>query len=180
MKKAVMCIVPDHVQAESLVRQLHAAGFSGNDISVVFPDRGTTTDFARENDTKAAEGAVAGAGAGTVVGGTMGLLAGLTALTIPGLGPFLAVGPLIAALSGIAAGATVGGLTGALIGMGIPELDARRFESKIRGGKTLVAVHTDTGDQRTAAERIFESARADDIWSVTESVASPKLTPRGV
>src|SRR5512142_84401 len=121
MKKAIMCIARSQTQADSIVENLQRAGFSGNDISVLFPDKQGTKDFAHEHNTKAPEGAVAGAGTGGVLGGTIGLLAGIGALAIPGLGPFIAAGPLMAALSGAALGAGVGGLTGALIGMGIPE-----------------------------------------------------------
>jgi len=169
MKKAVMCIVQDQVQAESIVTQLQSAGFSNNDISVLFPDKQGTRDFAHEHNTKAPEGAVAGAGAGGLLGGGLGLLAGIGALAIPGLGPFIAAGPLLAAMSGAAAGATVGGLTGALVGMGIPEIEAKRFEGKIKGGNLLISVHTENGDEQKRAEQIFKTARAADICSTNES-----------
>lgn len=175
MKKAVMCIVQNQNQAESIVGQLQGAGFSNNDISVLFPNKQGTKDFAHEHNTKAPEGAVAGAGAGGVVGGTLGLLAGIGALAIPGLGPFIAAGPLLAALSGAAAGATVGGITGALIGMGIPEIEAKRYEGKIKGGNLLVSVHAETSEEVKRAEQIFKAARAEDICSTTEaSVPKPK------
>jgi len=169
MKKAVMCIVQNQSQAQSIVGQLQNARFSNNDISVLFPNKQGTKDFAHEHNTKAPEGAVAGAGAGGVVGGTLGLLAGIGALAIPGLGPFIAAGPLMAALSGAAAGATVGGVTGALIGMGIPEIEAKRYEGKIKGGNILISVHTETSDEVKRAEQIFKTARAEDICSTTES-----------
>lgn len=133
MKKAVMCIVQNQNQLEPVVGQLQGAGFSNNDISVLFPNKSGTKDFAHEHNTKAPEGAVAGAGAGGVLGGTLGLLAGIGALAIPGLGPFIAAGPIFAALSGAAAGAAVGGIAGALVGMGIPEIEAKRYEGKIKG-----------------------------------------------
>jgi hypothetical protein len=169
MKKAVMCIVQNRMQAESIVSQLHAAGFPNNDISVLFPNKEGTKDFAHEHNTKAPEGAIAGVGTGGVVGGTLGLLAGIGALAIPGLGPFIAAGPLLAALSGAAAGATVGGITGALIGMGIPEMEAKRYEGKIKGGNLLVSVHTESSEERTRAEGIFKAAKAEDICSTTEA-----------
>jgi len=169
MKKSVMCIVQIQSQADSIVGQLQTAGFSSNDISVLLPNKGGTKDFAHEHNTKAPEGAVAGAGAGGVLGGTLGLLAGIGALAIPGLGPFIAAGPLLAALSGAAAGATVGGLTGALVGLGIPEIEAKRYEGKIKGGNILISVHTDTSDEQKRAEVIFKTARADDICSTSES-----------
>jgi uncharacterized protein YcfJ len=169
-----MCIVQTQPQAEAIVRDLQAAGFSSNDISVLFPNKDGTKDFAHEHNTKAPEGAVAGASAGGVVGGTLGLLAGIGALAIPGIGPFIAAGPLLAALSGAAAGATVGGVTGALVGMGIPEIEAKRYEGKIKGGNLLISVHTETSEQQTRAEQLFKAARAEDICSTTES-SVPKV-----
>lgn len=169
MKKAVMCIVQSHDKAQSIVGQLQAANFSNNDISVLFPNKQGTKDFAHEHNTKAPEGAIAGAGAGGVLGGTFGLLAGIGALAIPGLGPFIAAGPLLAALSGAAAGATVGGVTGALIGMGIPEIEAKRYEGKVKGGNILISVHAETTEEVKRAEQIFKTARAEDICSTTEA-----------
>ena len=133
MKKAVMCIVQTRGQAETVVDELHQAGFNSNDISVLFPDKSGTKDFAHEHSTKAPEGAIGGAGMGGVVGGTLGLLAGIGALAIPGLGPFIAAGPLMAALSGVGVGATVGGVAGALVGMGIPEI-GRPSATRARSG----------------------------------------------
>jgi hypothetical protein len=169
MKKAVMCIVKDRSQAESVVAKLQSAGFSNNDISVLLPNKGGTKDFAHEHHTKAPEGAVAGAGAGGALGGTLGLLAGVGVLAIPGLGPFIAAGPLLAALSGAAAGATVGGIAGSLVGFGIPEIEAKRYEGKIRGGNLLISAHVETSEQRKRAEEIFKAAHADDICSTTEA-----------
>ena len=178
MKKAVMCIVQSRYEAEMIVGQLQGAGFSNNDISVLFPNKDGTKDFAHEHNTKAPEGAVAGAGAGGVLGGTLGLLAGIGALAIPGLGPFIAAGPLLAALSGAAAGATVGGVAGALVGMGIPEIEAKRYEGKIKGGNLLISVHSENSDEQKRAEAIFKTARAQDICSTTEaSVPSTKQPP---
>ena len=148
MKRSVMCIVQNQTQANSIVGNLQSAGFSNSDISVLFPDRQGSKDFAHEHNTKAPEGAVAGVGAGGVLGGTIGLLAGIGALAIPGLGPFIAAGPLLAALSGAAAGATVGGITGALIGLGIPEIEAKRYEGKIKSGNILISVHTAKSDEQ--------------------------------
>jgi hypothetical protein len=175
MKKAVMCIVQNQSQAEAIVGQLHGAGFSNNDISVLLPNKQGTRDFAHEHNTKAPEGAVAGAGAGGVLGGTLGLLAGIGALAIPGVGPFIAAGPLLAALSGAAAGATVGGVAGALVGMGVPEIEAKRYEGKIKGGNILVSVHTESGDEVKRAEKIFKAARAEDVCSSAEA-SVPKAT----
>jgi len=169
MKKAVMCIVQRHDHAEKIVSHLQTVGFTSNDISVLFPDKQGTNDFAHEHNTKAPEGAVAGAGTGGVLGGTIGLLAGIGALAIPGLGPFIAAGPLLAALSGAALGAGVGGLTGALIGMGIPEIEARKYEGKIKGGNLLIAVHTESAEERKRAEEVFKAAQAEDICTVAEA-----------
>src|SRR5665213_1673768 len=127
-------------QAETIIGNLRTAGFSGNDISVLMADKGGTKDFAVEHNTKAPEGAAAGAGTGLVVGGALGWLAGIGALAIPGLGPFIAAGPIMAALSGAAVGGTVGGLTGALIGMGMPEFEATRFEGRVKTGSCLISV----------------------------------------
>jgi hypothetical protein len=169
MKKAVMCIVQNRSAAESIVSQLQAGGFSNNDISVLFPNKDGTKDFAHEHNTKAPEGAVAGAGTGGAIGGTLGLLAGIGALAIPGLGPFIAAGPLLAALSGVAAGAAVGGVAGALVGLGIPEIEAKRYEGKIKGGNLLISVHTESADERKRAEEIFKAAKAEDICSTSEA-----------
>lgn len=169
MKKAVMCIVQRRDQAESIVKNLQDSGFPNDDISVLFPDKDGTKDFAHEHSTKAPEGAVTGAGAGGVLGGTFGLLVGIGALAIPGLGPFIAAGPLLAALSGAAAGAAVGGIAGALVGMGIPEMEAKRYEGKIKGGNVLISVHTETSDERKRVVAIFEAAHAEDISSTSEA-----------
>lgn len=169
MKRAVMCIVQKRDQAEAIVKELQDAGFPSEDISVLFPNTAGSKDFAHEHNTKAPEGAVTGAGAGGVLGGTFGLLVGIGALAIPGLGPFIAAGPLLAALSGAAAGAAVGGIAGALVGMGIPEIEAKRYEGKIKGGNLLISVHTEDSDAKSRVEAIFKRAQAEDICSTTEA-----------
>jgi uncharacterized membrane protein len=170
MKKAVIGIVETRAQAESVVDTLQrTAGINVNDISVLLPDTQGTRDFAHEHHTKAPEGAATGAGAGGVLGGTLGLLAGIGALAIPGVGPLIAAGPVLAALSGAAAGAAVGGLTGALVGLGIPEVEARAYEGKLRGGNILVAVHTDSRDEQRAAEDVLKSAGAHHVGATTET-----------
>jgi hypothetical protein len=163
MEKAVFCIAQTESQAANIVDQLKAAGFSNNDISVLFPDKQGTKDFAHEQNTKAPEGAAAGAGTGGVVGGVFGWLVGIGALAIPGLGPFIAAGPIMAALSGAAAGAALGGISGALIGMGIPEYEAKRYEGKVKSGNILISVHTEDSNERSRAKDIFERAGAEDI-----------------
>lgn len=166
--KAIIGLAASQTQAESIVAALQQASFSKNDISALFPDKQGSRDFAHEQNTKAPEGAVTGASAGGVVGGTIGLLAGIGALAIPGLGPFIAAGPIMAALSGAAAGAAVGGITGALVGLGIPEVEAKQYEGKIVGGNILLSVHVDNSDQATQAKKILESGGATDIKSVGE------------
>ncbi len=176
-KNAIIGLTSSYAEAESLVRELQRSGFSNNDISVLFPDKKNTRDFAHETHTKAPEGAVAGAGAGGALGGAVGLLAGIGALAIPGLGPFIAAGPIMAALSGAAAGAAVGGLTGALIGLGIPEIEAKQYEGKIRDGNILLSVHVENGDEKSRAKKILEAGGARDVVSAgEESVPKRKET----
>lgn len=172
-KKSVFCITTSRHQADQIVDQLKNDNFSNNDISVLFPDKGTTRDFAHEKNTKAPEGAVAGAGTGGVIGGTLGWVAGIGALAIPGVGPFIAAGPIIAALSGAAIGAAAGGITGGLIGLGIPELEAKRYEGKVKAGNVLLSVHTENAEEITRAKDIFKQAGAQDIC-VTGDAAAPK------
>ena len=169
MAQAVFCLAQTEAQAIMIVNQLRAAGFSSNDISVLFPDKTGTKDFAHEQHTKVPEGAATGAGTGGVLGGALGWLVGIGALAIPGLGPFIAAGPILAALSGAAAGATLGGLTGALIGWGIPEYEAKRYEGKIKAGNMLISVHAEDRDERTRAKQIFKQARAEDIADTEEA-----------
>jgi hypothetical protein len=175
--KTVIGIVDTETQADRVVASLQGSGFSSNDISVLLPDRRGTRDFAHEHHTKAPEGAVAGAAGGGIVGGTLGLLAGIGALAIPGLGPFIAAGPLMAALSGAAVGAGVGGVAGALVGMGIPELEAKKYEGKLRGGNILIAVHIDDSDEKKRAEEILKRENAHDVTSTTEA-SVPKHAER--
>jgi len=162
-KKSVFCIASTRTQAENIVDRPKAANFSHNDISVLFPDKDTSRDFAHEKSSKAPEGAVTGAGTGGVVGGALGWIVGIGALAIPGVGPFIAAGPIIAALSGAAVGAAVGGIAGGLIGLGIPEIEAKRYEGKIQKGNLLISVHTENSDEISRAKEIFEDANAEDI-----------------
>jgi hypothetical protein len=163
MKKSVIGIVETQVQAEEIVSELQSTGVPASQISVLFPDKQGTKDFAHEHHTKAPEGAIAGVGAGGAIGGTIGLLAGIGALAIPGVGPLIAAGPLLAALSGAAAGATLGGVAGALVGLGIPEIEAKTYEGKIRGGNILIAVHTEDSENEKRAKQTFEKYKAHDI-----------------
>lgn len=169
MKKAVFCIAKNIEQAEHIVNHLKTAGFSNNDISVLFPDKSSTKDFAHEKHTKAPEGAAIGGTTGIGVGAVLGWLAGIGSLAIPGVGPFIAAGPIMGALSGAAVGAATGGITGALVGLGIPEYEAKRYEGKITGGSALISVHTDSSEERDQAKEIFENAHAEDISSTGEA-----------
>lgn len=170
MTQAVIGIVETRAQAETVVSTLqHNAHIGVQDISILLPDTEGSRAFAHEYHTKAPEGAAAGAGAGSMFGGTLGLLAGIGAIAIPGVGPLIAAGPVLAALSGAAAGAALGGVTGGLVGLGVPELEARTYEGKIRGGNILIAVHTDTREARMAAEGVLGQAGAHHIQSTPES-----------
>lgn len=168
-KKSVFCIATSRPQAEQIVDRLKNANFSNNDISVLFPDKQTNRDFAHEKNTKAPEGAITGAGTGGVLGGALGWLAGIGALAIPGVGPFIAAGPIMAALSGAAIGAAAGGVAGALIGMGVPELEAKRYEGKLKQGNILISVHAENSDQVSRVKEIFKQANAQDICSTGEA-----------
>ncbi len=168
-KKSVFCIATSRPQAELIVDRLKSANFSYNDISVLFPDKETNRDFAHEKSTKAPEGAITGAGTGGVLGGALGWLVGIGALAVPGVGPFIAAGPIMAALSGAAIGAAAGGVAGALIGMGMPELEAKRYEGKLKQGNILISVHTENSDQISQAKDIFKNAGAQDICSTGEA-----------
>lgn len=178
-KKAVIGLVESHAQAERIVAELQTAGFAGTDISVLLPDKQGTRDFAHEKNTKAPEGSAVGAGAGGLLGGTLGLLAGIGSLAIPGFGPLIAAGPILAALSGGAAGAALGALTGALVGLGIPELEAKQYESKIKGGNILISVHVEDSDERSDAKQIFERGGASDIATTGEKSVPSKQQAAG-
>ena len=176
MAMSVFCTATSS-QTETIIRNLKAAGFSGNDISVLMADKGGTTDFAMEHNTKAPEGAATGAGTGAILGGTLGWLAGIGALAIPGLGPFIAAGPIMAALGGAAVGGTVGGLTGALIGMGIPELEAKKYEGKVKAGNSLISVHSEDSNETKRAKEIFERNGATDITTATGEIVVARRDP---
>jgi uncharacterized membrane protein len=169
MAQAVFCLIETRGQAEEIVDELKSAGFRKDQISVLLPDKSDTKEFAKKKHTKAPEGAATGAATGGVVGGVLGWLAGIGSLTIPGLGPFIAAGPLAAALAGAGAGAAVGGLTGALIGLGIPEAEAKEYEKKIKQGNALVSAHSNDPEQCERAEEIFERLGARDVSYIQES-----------
>src|SRR5438094_2703285 len=179
---AVFGIYSDRMRVEKAVDRLKADGFRNTDISVLFPQNAGTKDFAHEKHTKAPEGATTGAGTGAVVGGALGWLAGIGAIAIPGLGPLIAAGPIVAALAGAGAGGALGGLTGALIGMGIPEYEAKRYEGRVKQGGILLSVHSDNSEWTKKAKDILELTGAEDVSSTGEAAAdfakSDKPLPR--
>jgi hypothetical protein len=169
---AVFGIYATPATAENGVDHLLTLGFKNEAISVLMPDDDTTRAFAHQKNTKAPEGTTAGVTTGGVIGGTLGVLAGLGALAIPGIGPLLAAGPIVAALAGVGAGGVVGGLIGALVGMGIPEYEAKRYEGAVRNGGTLLSVHCDTSDQISLAKQGLRDTGAHDIASTGEEGAA--------
>ena len=170
--KAVFGIVRTQTEAETLIVELHNAGFLHKDISVLFPDKGQTRDFAHKQGTKAPEGALIGSGVGGVAGGVIGLLAGIGMIALPGLGALIAAGPVMALLGGAAVGAAAGTATGALVGLGIPEIQAKIYEGKIKSGNVLVAVHTEDSSQVDTVKKLFATHRAEDV-SVTSEASVP-------
>jgi hypothetical protein len=170
-KLAVFGLFENRAALENAIEGLRSEGFRETDISALLPDVAATKEVAHEKHTKAPEGAMIGAGTGGVVGGTLGLLVGIGALAIPGLGPFIAAGPIMAALAGAGAGGAVGTLTGALIGMGIPEFEAKRYESWLNQGKCLLTVHADDRDWAKKAKACLERYGAKEIEKVSEAHA---------
>jgi len=168
---AVFGIYPDQLTAEDAVDTLKDIGFRSTDISVLFPDNQGTKDFAHEKHTKAPEVAVAAGSSGAVIGGALGWLAGIGALAIPGVGPFIAAGPIMGMLGGIGVGGAIGGLAGALIGLGIPEYEAKRYEGRIRRGGILLSVHCDDSDWAKRARNILYQTGAEDVSSTGEAKA---------
>jgi len=178
MSKTVICLATTEAQAETIVHRLNETGIPTSDVSVLFPDKSGSRDFAHEHNTKAPEGTAIGASAGGITGGVLGLLAGIGALAIPGVGPFIAAGPIMAALSGAAVGATIGGITGALVGMGIPEFEAKQYEARIKEGNILISVHAHDGDAIDRIKDIMKNAGAEDITSTGEvSVSADDRMP---
>ena len=175
---AAFGIYKDRSQVEQAIDTLLLAGFRKEDISVLFPENKGTKDFAHEKQTKAPEGVTTGAAAGGAIGGTLGLLAGLGTLAIPGLGPFIAAGPIMGALAGLGAGGAVGGLVGALVGMGIPEYEAKRYEGRIKEGGILLSVHCDNSEWVGRAKDILKQTGAEDVSSAGEASADYAKTDK--
>ena len=165
--------------AEAAVDHLLANGFTNSAISVLLPDDESTRAFAHEKSTKAPEGTATGVTTGGVIGGTLGLLAGIGVLAIPGVGPLIAAGPIVATLAGLGAGGAVGGIVGALVGMGIPEYEAKRYEGAVKGGGTLLSVHCDTSEQIDAAKMSLKDTGARDISSSSEAASKDTTGGRG-
>lgn len=195
MTKAIFGLVANDEQARRIVDRLLSSGFSNEDISILYPNRNkeqirtnergdvvyddTSTQknmkkgyMTTEKHTKAPEGGVAGATTGGILGGSLGLLAGIGALAIPGVGPFIAAGPLMAALSGSAIGGSLGLLIGALVGSGIPEYEAKKYEAGLKAGNILISVHTDSDAEMNSANEIFKKEGAKDISTTYEKSKS--------
>jgi hypothetical protein len=178
-KTGVFGIFSTRMAVENAMDSLIRAGFPAADISVLLPESlGGPKDMGTEKATKAPEGVAAGATTGGVIGGTLGVLVGVGLLAIPGLGPFIAAGPIMAGLAGLGVGGAVGGLTGALIGVGIPEFEAKRYEGRLQKGGILLSVHCDTSDEINRAKEVLKATGAEDISSTGESSVDAKETDR--
>jgi hypothetical protein len=175
---AVYGLYKDRAGIEDAVQGLKRGGFRNTDISVLFPENQGSKDFAVDKGTKAPEGAVTGGGSGAIVGGALGWLAGAGLLVIPGLGPFLAAGPLMAALAGVGVGGALGGIAGALVGIGMPEYEAKRYEGRIKSGGILLSVHCDSSEWVKRAEELLKDTGADDVASSGEAAADFHVTDK--
>jgi hypothetical protein len=177
-KTAVFGLYPSVEWAEQAVDELIGARFSNSDVSVLMADNQSSKDFAHEKQTKAPEGTTTGVAAGGTIGGTLGLLAGIGALAIPGVGPFIAAGPIMGALAGLGVGGAVGGLVGALVGMGIPEYEAKRYEGRLKDGGVLLSVHCETSEEIARAKDILKQTGANDIASAGEEAVGATTNTR--
>jgi hypothetical protein len=176
--ESVFGIYSTRTSAENAISDLRQSGFPRSHVSVLLPENLGTRELATDKATKAPEGATAGGSSGAVIGGTVGWLVGIGALAIPGLGPFIAAGPIMAALAGIGVGGAVGGVTGALVGFGIPEYEAKRYEGRLQKGGVLLAVHCDTSDEIKLAKEVLLRTGAEDISSQRESSTDRKSDSR--
>jgi hypothetical protein len=175
---AVFGIYRDTVSVGGALQALRAAGFRNTDISVLIPENAGTKDFVHRKDTKAPEGATTGAASGAVIGGVLGWLAGVGALAIPGLGPFIAAGPIMGMLAGAGAAGVAGGVVGSLVGAGIPEYEAKRFEGRVKDGGILLSVHCDSSEWTTRAKKILGETGAEDVSSAGEAAADYAMSDR--
>lgn len=169
--KSVFGVYNSRVATENGLTALQNAGFTSSDVSILLPENLGPRELVTQKETKAPEGTATGAGSGAVIGGALGWLVGIGALAIPGLGPFIAAGPIMAALAGIGAGGVVGGIVGGLVGLGIPEYEAKRYETRLRKGGILLSVHCDTSEEIKRAKHLLEQTGAEDIASSGESSA---------
>lgn len=177
---SVFAIFSSRARVEFALDSLRAAGFRSTDVSVLMPENVGNKDLAHEKGTKSPEGAAAGGVSGAVLGGALGWLVGIGALAIPGLGPFIAAGPIMAALAGVGAGATIGGITGGLVGLGIPEYEAKRYEGRVKNGGILLSVHCDDSEWADRAKKILEQSGGEDISSTSEAGADYATTDRPI
>jgi len=177
---AVFGIYPSRTAVESAITALRNAGYRATDLSILMPENLGNKDLAHEKNSKSPEGAATGAVSGAVLGGALGWLAGIGALAIPGVGPLIAAGPIMAALAGLGAGGALGGFTGALVGLGIPEYEAKRYEGRVRNGGILLSVHCDSSEWTSRAKQILEATGAQDISSTSESSADFSTSDRPV
>jgi len=172
--KSVLGIYSSRPNTENAVAELRERGFESTDISLLLPENLGPKELLTEKETKAPEGATVGAGSGALIGGALGWLAGIGALAIPGLGPFIAAGPIMATLAGVGVGGAVGGFSGALVGLGVPEFEAKRYQGRLEKGGILLSVHCDAGEEIDAAKQIMEDTGAEDVSVVTESSVGSK------
>jgi hypothetical protein len=168
----------DRRSVEEAVESLKRIGFRNTDISVLFPENSGSKDFAHKKNTKAPEGAVVGGGSGALVGGVLGWVAGIGLLAIPGVGPFIAAGPIMALLAGVGVGGAVGAMVGSLIGMGMPEYEAKRYKGRIRGGGILFSAHCDSSEWVTRAKDLLKQTGAEGIASAAEASADFQVTDK--
>ena len=175
---AVFGIYRDNAALYQGLDTLRSAGFRNTDVSLLMPENLGSKDLAHKKETKAPEGATTGGVTGGVVGGALGWLAGIGALAIPGLGPFIAAGPIMGMLAGVGAGGAVGGLVGSLVGAGIPEYEAKRYEGRVRTGGILFSVHCDDSEWVKRAKKILEETGAENISSTGESAADYATSER--
>jgi hypothetical protein len=175
---AVFGIFRDTVSVGGALNALRAAGFRNTDVSVLMPENAGTKDFVHHKDTKAPEGAATGAASGAVLGGVLGWVVGIGALAIPGLGPFIAAGPIMAMLAGAGAAGIAGGIVGSLVGLGIPEYEAKRYEGRVKAGGILLSVHCDSSEWVGRAKKLLEETGAEDVSSASEAAADYATSDR--
>jgi len=174
---AVFGIYHTRPEAEEAVNALLQNHFRNTDISALFPDNAGTKDFALEKNTKAPEGAATGGIAGAIIGGALGWLAGIGMISVAGIEPYIAAGPIVAALAGAGALGLLSGIVGALAGMSIPEYEAKRYRGRVKHSGILLSVHCDNREwvkraeqtlKRTGAEHVASSGEAPGDFGVSD------------